>query len=787
MDKTSRNMKFTTFNCKSITRSADCVRDLCDNCDIMALQETWLLPHDVAYLGSLHSDFAYTGKSAVDTTAGCLLGRPYGGVALLWRKSIFQTVTVVSCKSDRLVAIKIDYVDCSFLIFSVYMPTDSADNLIEFNNCLSEIIAICDSTGIESVFIMGDFNAHPGERFARELLSVCSEQLWSCVDIELLPRDSYTFSSTANGSLRWLDHCVVSSAARQLIVNASVQYDVYTSDHIPVSIECNLNLITPRVTFKNIICNKVIWGERNNNQIIEYSKYCNSKLDYVEFPVEFNICTNSLCSDSHHLTLLNQMYSTLISVLRDAAQITYEGSENVKNKRKYVPGWNKYVRGAHMEARLWYQTWLLHNKPRAGYIYNNMCKFRNIFKSKLKFCQDNKQQIKMDMLAKSHSGKDFKSFWKLTKKLNPGSSRPVSVAGVHDSVDIANLFQQHFKVESPLRQSVRMADVGSASGDISVRFTEKEVATIISGMKRGKSPGHDGLSIEHLQHAGVHLPRILAMFFNLCISHCYLPEDLMYTVVVPIVKNKTGDASDINNYRPISLATIMAKVLDSLLDKQLLKNMKLNDNQFGFRPGLSTESAILCLKQTVQYYTGRCTPVIACFLDLSRAFDLVDYGVLWQKLHRETTLPREIISIFGYWYNNQLNSVRWEESFSNVYRLECGVRQGGLSSPRLFNLYMNHLIDELSNSNIGCHVDGVNINNISYADDMVLLSPSISALRRLLSICQVYAEAHGLKYNAKKSEIMVFKAGAKGYKTIPEVSLCGTPLLRVTSFKYLGH
>ncbi|CAH2106698.1 unnamed protein product [Euphydryas editha] len=208
MDKTSRNMKFTTFNCKSITRSADCVRDLCDNCDIMALQETWLLPHDVAYLGSLHSDFAYTGKSAVDTTAGCLLGRPYGGVALLWRKSIFQTVTVVSCKSDRLVAIKIDYVDCSFLIFSVYMPTDSADNLIEFNNCLSEIIAICDSTGIESVFIMGDFNAHPGERFARELLSVCSEQLWSCVDIELLPRDSYTFSSTANGSLRWLDHCV---------------------------------------------------------------------------------------------------------------------------------------------------------------------------------------------------------------------------------------------------------------------------------------------------------------------------------------------------------------------------------------------------------------------------------------------------------------------------------------------------------------------------------------------------------------------------------------------------
>lgn len=57
------------------------------------------------------------------------------------------------------------------------------------------------------------------------------------------------------------------------------------------------------------------------------------------------------------------------------------------------------------------------------------------------------------------------------------------------------------------------------------------------------------------------------MFYNLCIKHCYLPDDLMYTIVVPIVKNRTGDVSDLANYRPISLATIVAKVLDSLLDK----------------------------------------------------------------------------------------------------------------------------------------------------------------------------------------------------------------------------
>ncbi|XP_075987821.1 uncharacterized protein LOC142984239 [Anticarsia gemmatalis] len=124
---------------------------------------------------------------------------------------------------------------------------------------------------------------------------------------------------------------------------------------------------------------------------------------------------------------------------------------------------------------------------------------------------------------------------------------------------------------------------------------------------------------------------------------------------------------------------------------------------------------------------------------------------------------------------------------SNEYRLECGVRQGGLSSPRLFNLYVNRLICELSNTNVGCFIDGQCVNNISYADDMVLLSPSISALRRLLNICEDYAVAHGLRYNATKSELLIFKSNNKTYEPVPSVTLGGVQLKRVTRFKYLGH
>ncbi|XP_072936701.1 uncharacterized protein [Epargyreus clarus] len=115
------------------------------------------------------------------------------------------------------------------------------------------------------------------------------------------------------------------------------------------------------------------------------------------------------------------------------------------------------------------------------------------------------------------------------------------------------------------------------------------------------------------------------------------------------------------------------------------------------------------------------------------------------------------------------------------------MRQGGLSSPLLFNLYVNQLVERLSSTHVGCHIDDVCVNNISYADDMVLLSPSIAGLRKLLSICEAYAEIHGLKYNSKKSEILVFKAPRQGLRRVPPVYLNGEALKLVERFKYLGH
>ena len=103
--------------------------------------------------------------------------------------------------------------------------------------------------------------------------------------------------------------------------------------------------------------------------------------------------------------------------------------------------------------------------------------------------------------------------------------------------------------------------------------------------------------------------------------------------------------------------------------------------------------------------------------------------------------------MFKYWYSNQLNFVKWANEYSGQYRLKCGVRQDGLSSPKLFYLYVNALIEELCGMSAGCHIGATCFNNISDADNMVLTYPSVSTIRKMLAFCESYAEVHGLIYN----------------------------------------
>jgi exonuclease III len=768
------------------------VRELCKRSDIVALQETWLYSHDINILGQIDNQFSFTGKSSIDLSSGVLRGRPHGGVAILWRSSAFRNVSVLKCTNDRLVAIKVSTADSrEIIVMCVYMPTDESCNLPLFTQCLGEMNAIIEDNNVENVYMLGDFNAHPTACFGEELFNFCRERSWICADVVRLgiASDTHTYVSEVHGCHRWLDHCVVSTSAMSTILNIEVVDDVYWSDHYPLKIVCNLNIIKNKVTLQNETRNDIIWGLRTTEESDKYHELCNNNLKQIHFPNELHRCADRMCHNVTHLKVIDKLYSDIKTTLTSASVDSRTRSHKSAVKGKCILGWNKHVADAHRQARLDYKMYLLYGKPSCGAVFEKMCLSRRIFKARLKFCQNNQDQIRFDILASQHSKKQFSKFWKSTKSLNGRVGLPASVDGLSDQKCIANAFKDQFKVISPRSSSESVVGdmvTTNYSNYIPVQITSEQVADAIKNMKRGKSPGHDGLSIEHLQYAGGHIARLLSMLYTLCIRHAYLPSDLTKTIVIPLVKNSTGDLSDKSNYRPISLATVLAKVLDRILDVYLSRQIKLNDAQFGFREGLSTENAILALKHTANYYVSRETPIFACFLDLSKAFDLVSYDVLWAKL-KEIGIPHELIGILSHWYQTQINVIKWANTFSDPFTLNCGVRQGGLTSPRLFNVYVDQLIGRLSSMHVGCRIDNTSVNNISYADDMALLSPSVAGIRKLLEVCQEYAVQHGLKYNENKSEFMVIKGRNKGPANVPPILLNGTALNRVTHFKYLGH
>ena len=110
------------------------------------------------------------------------------------------------------------------------------------------------------------------------------------------------------------------------------------------------------------------------------------------------------------------------------------------------------------------------------------------------------------------------------------------------------------------------------------------------------------------------------------------------------------------------------------------------------------------------------------------------------------------------WYNSQRFHVRWGKSLSDGFSVSNGVRQGGILSPFLFNVYTDELSSHLVRSGYGCHYLG-SVNHLYYADDMVLLSPTPFGLQKLLDVCADYALDHDMVFNTKKTVCMAILPG----------------------------
>ena len=261
---------------------------------------------------------------------------------------------------------------------------------------------------------------------------------------------------------------------------------------------------------------------------------------------------------------------------------------------------------------------------------------------------------------------------------------------------------------------------------------------------------------------------------------------MLAVVLVPIIKDKTGRIDRIDNYRPIALASVVSKVVERILLDRISHFLETWPNQFGFKPSLGTDTCIYVLKEMVDKYKSLHGGIYMCFLDASKAFDRVKHSVLFNKLTRRG-VPGYIVKLLSYWYAKQTMRVRWGDCISSPFRVSNGVRQGGILSPYLFNVYMDDLSSLLNCCNTGCVSGDTIINHMMYADDLVLISPSATGMKELLCACEVYSLEHAIVYNSKKSTVLVCRNKAMRHAVRPSFIVNGDVIPETDKVKYLGH
>ena len=201
----------------------------------------------------------------------------------------------------------------------------------------------------------------------------------------------------------------------------------------------------------------------------------------------------------------------------------------------------------------------------------------------------------------------------------------------------------------------------------------------------------DGLTGESLKYANHILPVLLSICFTCMFKHCYLPISMLDSVIVPLVKNRNGDLSDKNNYRPIALSSVISKVFENVILYRLEKYLWTTNKQFRYKAGHSTDLCVYALIEFIEYFKRRSTSVYVAFLDARKAFDKINHWILFKKLIARR-VPIYLVKVLCFWYQNQSMYIKWGSTFSGKFHVTNGVRQGGVLSPLLFNVYVNEHI-----------------------------------------------------------------------------------------------
>ena len=481
----------------------------------------------------------------------------------------------------------------------------------------------------------------------------------------------------------------------------------------------------------------------------------------------------------HHELDVDLLSDNLIECLTSAAKQTMPHARtHVVHSRKQQPWFNGTCKQALTRKEAVYKN--LHStvdqKKAAEKIFRSVT-------DRVKEAWKRQRNVELCEMA----AKDATQFWRVFKTPHSNAC-PVELSVQFEAFRTLMGAGPLPAPDTPAAPGVFTPDSNNAS--LNANITSDELCSCIKRLKRGKSPGIDGILADMIKDGGDLVQECLLWLFN-CMLASHFPERLSVGLITAVYKS--GDKFDMSNYRGITVGSVIAKLFAMILEQRLStwaeEHAVKAKGQAGFRKDFRTTDNIFILrslidKQRQTRQKGKMGKLYCCFVDFRKAFDTVPRAVLWQVLE-ELGVRGRILDIIKSLYAHDSAAVRSPQGLSDIFRCLMGVKQGCPLSPTLFGLYVDALEKHLLGT---ADIDaptlrGVLVPLLLYADDLILMSTSEAGLQKQLDALANFCEQRQLTVNLSKTKIVVFESQQS---QVVDFVLNDAVVERVESYKYLG-
>lgn len=379
----------------------------------------------------------------------------------------------------------------------------------------------------------------------------------------------------------------------------------------------------------------------------------------------------------------------------------------------------------------------------------------------------------------------------IKKRINLGKQELVKIQNeqgktITEREDILQVIEKYYTdlfknkiTPSKIHQETSKRVIRNVGSEEIPEITMEEINNALKMMKKNRTPGPDSVIIEMINQTDENFRSRLKILYNLCLETGNIPQEWQMAEVVLV--HKKGDISKLDNYRPISLLSQMYKLFSRIITNRITKKIDFHQpyEQAGFRPGFNTYDHIHVIKHIIEKANEYNIRLFMTFVDFEKAFDSVELWAILNSL-RNCAIDSRYITLIENIYKNAQMYVKTFRNTNPIY-IRRGVRQGDVLSPKLFIAALDDALRNVNWTNKGINIDGVNLNHLRFADDIVLLSADPHELQDMVNELNSATRDIGLKINITKTKTMT------NTREPTNIQLEGIALEMVDSYVYLGQ